>query len=237
MKSSLLLKTVLVATAVSVVSILSVRAQIVTNTFNFTFGVDPEIEDGSLTGFSDTRNLTLGITNLTDVRVRLHIDGGSPTNAGYNGDLYAYVTHDSGFSVLLNRTGRSSTNEFGYADDGFDVTFSTGAANGNVHFYQNVLNPSGGTLTGTWQPDGRNINPLSPQSSFDAAGTADLTSFNGLNANGGWTLFLVDSESVNTFVLHSWGLTLIGAIPEPGTYALFGMSAAGLLIHLCRRKS
>lgn len=58
--------------------------------------------------------------------------------------------------------GLSSTNAFGADHDGFNVTFSA-AGSQNIHFYEDH-SPSydgAGHLTGTWQPDGRALDPLS----------------------------------------------------------------------------
>jgi hypothetical protein len=48
-------------------------------------------------------NLPAGPT-ITDVNVGLQLSG------GWNGDLYAYLVHSSGFAVLLNRVGRGTGN-------------------------------------------------------------------------------------------------------------------------------
>src|SRR5205823_2621880 len=72
--------------------------------YDFTSGFNNGgvIPDGNPAGFSDTRNIDLGAlpsgttSEITDVNVRLNISG------GYNGDLYGYLVHSSGFAVLLN---------------------------------------------------------------------------------------------------------------------------------------
>ena len=61
------------------------------------------IPDGNLTGWSDTRTLSGAPSGpITNVSVTLDLSG------GWNGDLYAYLVHDSGFAVLLNRVGRET---------------------------------------------------------------------------------------------------------------------------------
>jgi hypothetical protein len=87
-----------------------VRAQLVTNTYNFT--VNEAIPDNDLAGVSDTQTITPGILSITELIVTLSISG------GFNGDYYAYLTHDTGFAVLLNRAGRTATEDFGYPDSG-----------------------------------------------------------------------------------------------------------------------
>jgi hypothetical protein len=76
-----------------------------------------------------------------------------------------------------------------------------------------------GQLTGTWQADGRNIDPNSAPASFDAAGTAGLGDYNGLNPNGTWTLFFADLSGGAQSTVVSWGLD-ITAVPEPANVAL-----------------
>ena len=46
--------------------------------------------------------------------------------------------------------------------------------------------------------------------------TALLSSFNGLNANGNWTLYIADVSGGSVSTLTSWTLE-IAAVPEPGS--------------------
>jgi subtilisin-like proprotein convertase family protein len=149
-----------------------------------------------------------------NINVELDISG------GYNGDLYAYLVGPAGgFAVLLNRVGRTSAGDIStYSDAGFDVTLSDSAANGDIHLYQNVFNPEGGVLTGTWEPDARNVDPtiVTDQSPR----TADLSSFEDLDPNGTWSITLYDLvQSGNPSTLVSWGLD-VTSIPEPTTVSL-----------------
>jgi len=159
--------------------------------------------DGNAAGLSDVRAVGSGIGVITSLQVRLQITG------EYNGDLFVWLRHAGGFTVLLNRPGKTSDREYGYPDSGFDVTFQDGAGNGDVHQYQNVLTPvSGGPLTGGWQPDGRTNDPagvtdLAPR-------TTTLAAFNGLNAAGEWTLYVADLAAGGTNRLVGWGLDLTG---------------------------
>ena len=188
----------------------------VTETYSFTTfsGGQPSltIPDGNASGVSDTRTITgSAIFSIESIRVDLDL------SAEFNGDLYGYLRHESGFSVLLNRPGRASGNLSGYDDGGFNVAFEDDAASGDIHYYQPA---SGSPLTGLWQPDARAIDPDSSGATFDTAPrTATLDSFSGLNANGAWTLFLADLAGGGNSALNSWGLE-ITPVPEPHEYAI-----------------
>lgn len=178
-----------------------------------------------------------GIASITSLTVNLDLTG-SPT--AWNGNYYAYLTHGSSLAVLLNRVGTvdaSNPNDFGYADNGFNVTFSDSGY--DVHNYQNIVNPAnGGQLTGVWSPDGRNISPLSVTAATPR--TALLSSFNGLAADGGWTLYILDASSDSSGTLASWGLTVTGApvpVPEsgPGLAGAFGLIVALFVLMRVKR--
>ena len=97
------------------------------------------------------------------------------------------------------------------------------AASVNLHSYG-----GGGVPTGPYAPDGRNISPLSSPATFTLTSpSAMLDSFNGLNANGSWTLFIVDVSSGDQSTVTSWGLD-IAAVPEPASMVLFLIGVVGL---------
>src|SRR6266487_4650783 len=99
---------------------LAAQAQII-ETYTFTtFGGQPSvaIADGNASGVSDVRSLSSAITAIGSLTVSLNISG------EFNGDLYAYLRHDSGFSILLNRPGRTADNPSGYGDSGLNITLS-----------------------------------------------------------------------------------------------------------------
>lgn len=183
-------------------------------TESFSFAVGKTIADNDATGYSNTQNIISGISSIGGLQVTLNISG------GYNGDLYAYlyfsssVQPSSAFTVLLNRSGRTGTDTSGFADGGMNVTFDNTASNGDIHNYKSVIDPHGGVLTGTWQPDARNVHP---DLSVDTiARTADMSGFKGLNPNGSWTLFIADDSASGVATLQSWGIQ-ITAVPEPAT--------------------
>lgn len=187
---------------------LTTRAQLV-ETHSFT-NLNRAIPDGSAVGLRDTRPVTSAVTQITGVRVKLKIAG------EFNGDLYGYLRHGSGLTVLLNRPGRSAGNDAGYDDAGFDVTFSDAATN-DVHVYQSVTNTGGLALLGTWKPDGRGSDPASVLDTD--ARTNLLAQFIGQNAGGEWTLFLADLESGGTNQLVGWELEVTGQNRSPIVWA------------------
>src|SRR6185369_16760217 len=206
-------------------------AQATVYTYNFTggFANGGVVPDGNVTGWSDNRSVSLvsdfgplrpgETTDIRDVNVKLNITG------GYNGDLYGYLVHSSGFAVLLNRSGKTGSDAFGYGDAGYNITLDDAAANGDIHLYRLTQNPSGGTLTGTWTPDGRNVNPATVVDTDSPS--VLLGSFNGTSADGTWTLFLADMSGGDVSTVAGWGLE-ISVVPEPTTWAMiiFGVVAA-----------
>jgi len=192
-------------------------------TYTFTtFGGQPSlaIADGSGSGVSDLRRLSSSITSIGSLTVSLNISG------EFNGDLYAYLRHDSGFSILLNRPGRTADSPSGYGDSGLNITLSDFVTR-DIHSYRAVVTPAAGSpLTGNWQPDGRNVDPTMVLDS--TARTATLSSFAGLSASGDWTLFLADMQSGGTSALESWALEVFAVpVPEPYQYGL--VVGAGLM--------
>lgn len=187
----------------------AVWGQGVTNNFSFT--VNQGVPDGDWNGLALSSDLEGMGGVIGNVTVTLDLAG------GYNGDLYAYLVHGDGYAVLLNRVGLSTSNSVGYADAGMTVTFSDTAA-GDIHFYGG----NGGlALTGVYQPDGRVVTPVvTPAGSYDgAARSAMLSSFQGLSADGTWTLYVADLSGGGQSTLESWDLQIV-EVPEPGTWAL-----------------
>lgn len=181
--------------------------------------VSTAIPDNSPIGLSVTRSVVSTITSITEVRVNLDLEG------GWSGDLFGYLVHASGFSVLLNRPGRTAADSSGSAANRLFITLADAGA-ADVH----TAIPAAGFVTGIFQPDARNVDP-STTTDTDLR-TAHLSSFNGLNANGDWTLFLADVAAGDTMTLNSWSISITG-VPEPSV-ALLGV--AGLSVGLLRRR-
>jgi hypothetical protein len=199
-----------------------------------TFANSGNIPDGSSSGSAGTATASGFLPTISDISVKLNISG------GFNGDLYAYLSYGGVLVPLLNRVGVTTTgggDAFGYGETGFNVTLSSAGAQ-DVHFYGNyspTINGSG-QLTGTWQPDGRAIDPQSAPSSFDSASRVSFGSYSGLNPNGTWTLFLADlSAGGGQSQLVSWELD-ITAVPEPVNVALGVIAGVFLLVILARSR-
>ena len=200
--------------------------------FNQTFNVNTSVPDNSALGILDSRMLNTGIGSIDSISVTLNLTG------GWNGDLYAYLAHDSGFSVLLNRIGRTNFDAFGSGSSGIDVTFDDSASNGDIH---TAVFSLGQPAVGTYQPDGRTDLPFSVTAD-DTNRTALLSSFHGLAGDGLWELFIADVSAGDTSFLQSWSLNLSGseisAIPEPSNLlALAGVITAGMWLRVRRSGS
>ena len=153
---------------------------------------------------------------ITSVSVNLTITG------GWNGDLYAYLSHGSGFSVLLNRVGRTALDPDGFGASGFNITLADANAT-DIH------NFSGATVNGNFAPDGRGINP------FNALDTsprnAMLGNFTGYDPNGSWTLFFADVAPTAVSTIQGWTVN-VEAVPEP---TAMGLGLLGIAAFIGRR--
>ena len=189
-----------------------------THLFN---NVNLPIPDGSAIGQFDSHIIDSTFDSISSLRVVLEIQG------DFNGDLYAVLSHESGaYSVLLNRISRTSANPLGSAGHGLNVTFFDAAT--DIH----TADPSAAGLTGVWAPDAREQDPSSTLEADPR--TAFLSSFNGINPDGEWTLFLADLEAGGTSTLLGWGLEFetnpFSTVPDSAPTAcllLFGL--AGLI--------
>jgi subtilisin-like proprotein convertase family protein len=199
-------------------------------TFHFD-EVNLDIPDNNGTGVSDVRTISTSLEKISDLNVQLNI--GARGDGAFNGDIYATLLHGSGYSVLLNRVGRREGNTFGYSDSGMNITLDDEAEKGDVHVYRleetgNHSIPLESSLNGTWAPDGRQVDPT--ESLISTERTAFLDSFDGLDPNGDWTLFLADQTSGGTARLESWALE-ITSVPEPSTYGvIMGLGLVGVAV-------
>jgi len=171
----------------------------------YTIGSGPlneTIPDNDLDGLANTINVNVPINDISSVDITLDITG------GYNGDYYAYVQYSSGLVVLLNRLDATVGNPYGSPGSGFNVTFSDSSANIGT---APVI--AGESLTGTWAPQAGSLN----------------STFDGMNPNGAWTLFIADESPGGVGTLQDWSVE-VTAIPENSTMSLlvFGGSSLAL---------
>ncbi len=168
------------------------------------------VPDDDPSGLASAVTVSTPVVSVTGLKVSLKLSG------TWNGDVFCYLTHSSGYSVLLNRVGRRDANSLGYNDDGIDVTFDDAATNGDIHVYRLTLNgsqsiPISGPLTNVWAPDARVTNPTNVLDTD--ARSAFLSSFSGLDPNGEWVLFVADMEAGDMYTLDNWGLEITGYTP------------------------
>jgi hypothetical protein len=181
------------------------------------------IPDGSPVGWSATATLSDYLPSVSAVTVNLNLSG------GYNGDLYAYLSYGGALVPLLNRVGVTDGNAFGYGTAGMNVTLA-GDPGGytDIHW---VPSPTSG---GTYAPDGRQIDPQSAPSAFDANGTIGFSAYNGMNPNGTWTLFIADLSGGAQSQLLGWSLDVTAEVPEPVNVALGVFGGIALIVTLAR---
>ena len=201
---------------------------------SFTDSTTTIIPDGSSSGVVRGLVVSTGGQSITGVEVDVGIST-TPGGASFLGDLYLYLSNGTESAILANRPGRSAGFPAGYADNqSMFVTFSSGAVS-DFHNYRvsvtgsNAI-PLGGTLTGTWQPDGRMVDPgtvldTSPR-------TAGLDTYTGDAADGTWYLFAADLSTGGTHQITSWTLRL-DVVPEPSSATLL----ASLVLVVAMRRS
>jgi len=188
------------------------------------------LPDGTGLGYANVQTVTTLPTAVSELRVILNLQPGA--GGMVNGDIYATVSYQASaadpitaYSVLVNRPGRDagSGNEDGYYDNGMDV--SLGSTGDDIHTYQLKTVPAvGAGVTGNWAADGRDVDPFVVVTGTPR--TAGLGSFQGLNPNGVWTLYVEDAMSGGLAKLMGWGLEWT-PVPEPTGY---GCVAAGALL-------
>jgi subtilisin-like proprotein convertase family protein len=161
------------------------------------------IPDDDLNGLSSTINVNVPMNNITGVDLTLDI------SSGYNGDYYAYLQSGSGLVVLLNRLDATVSNPYGSPSSGFNVTFSDSSPN-----IATAPVIAGQPLTGTWAPQAGSLN----------------STFDGMNPNGAWTLFIADESPGGVGTLQDWSVE-VTAVPEGSTMSLLVLGG-GLLV-LC----
>jgi len=166
--------------------------------------VNASVPDNNLSGWADSR--TVGVSGMLitpgSLLVSLNLSG------GWNGDLYAYLVHDTGFAVLLDRVGYTGSG-YGYGTAGMNVWLTDEAGVGNIETV----------------PAPYSANALSPYSRSGYAGS--LASFDNLDPSGTWTLFIADLSGGGVTTVVDWGLQMdIVAVPEVESWIAAALAGA-----------
>jgi hypothetical protein len=180
------------------------NASLYTTNWNSGFANSGVVPDNNFSGWSDTRTVgAIPAGTFTSLSVALQLTG------GWNGDLYAYLVHSSGFSVLLDRVGAPDVGPFGYGDAGMNVNLA--ATGSSIHGYGGG-NVFSSTPTGTWMTDNT---------------SGSLGSFLSTSPNGTWSLFIADLSGGGVTTVQSWGLQMdIVAVPEVETWIAAALAGA-----------
>jgi subtilisin-like proprotein convertase family protein len=205
-------------------------------TITMTDSTMSSIPDGSSAGLARTLSVTGSGELISSVEVDVTVS--SSAGSAFLGDLYIYLTNGSQLAVLANRPGRRSGAPGGYGDNQTaTVTFSETGTN-DFHLYRLPLTGSNTTpitapLTGIWLPDARATDPASVLDTD--ARTASLNVFNGLPADGTWSLFAADLSTGATHQVNTWTLRIQTVpVPEPGAW-LLALGAGGAWLARRRR--
>jgi len=193
-RKTITMKKLLLASAL--LAAVAAHGTIYTTNWNTGFANSGVVPDNNPSGWSDTRTVNAAPAgSIAGLSVDLQLSG------GWNGDLYAYLVHDSGFTVLLDHVGVgvSGVSAYGYGDAGMNVTL--GSTGTSIHQYGGNDTFSG-TPTGIYQADNET-----------------LASFLGTSPNGTWSLFLADTSGGGVTTVENWGLQIdIVAVPEVETW-------------------
>lgn len=204
------MKTRLISTALLALTTSLATAIPIDNVLTKSFSGSAAIPDNNASGLAFSFDLnTPTPAMISGISVDLNISG------GWNGDLYAYLSHGSSFAVLLNRIGRTALNPDGSSSSGMTVHFSD-------VYLTDIHNFAGGTLAGNFAADGRNVSPLTVLDTD--ARTATLENFIGADPNGSWTIFFADVAPGARSTLTGWTVSL--SLPDTGSTA---MLLAGVL--------
>jgi hypothetical protein len=194
----------------------------------YDYFVGGAVPDDSSLGIQNTSTISDPLGLITGTRVELRL---SPlgNDGGWIGDMYAYLRHTdssgTASSILLNRIGRTASNPGGLGDGPVvDVTLTDSPGDTDVHL---ASSPLGANFSGSFSADGRAVDPdfvldTSPR-------LAGLDVFDGMEADGDWTLLVADISGGNQYQLDSWSLTLeTSNVPETMNPALIGLVIAAL---------
>ena len=197
-------KTLLFAAMIS--AAVAANATLYTTNWSTGFTGGGIVPDNNFSGWADTRTVsTMPTGTFTRLSVNLQL------TSGWNGDLYAYLVHSTGFSVLLDRVGQgvSGVSSYGYGDAGMNVTLGAGGT--SIHQYGGSSTFTAAP-TGTWMTDNT---------------SGSLASFLSTSPNGTWSLFIADLSGGGVTTVQSWGLQMdIVAVPEVETWVAAALAGA-----------
>jgi len=200
------MKKLILATLLSLLASLPTFASLYSTNWNGGFANGGVVPDNNFSGWADTRTVAaIPAGTFTSLAVNLQLAG------GWNGDLYAYLVHSSGFTVLLDHvgTGVSGVSSYGYGDAGMNVTLA--ASGTSIHQYGGNSTFSA-TPAGSWMTDNT---------------SGSLGSFLSTNPNGTWSLFIADVSGGGVSTVQSWGLQMdIVAVPEVETWVAAALAGA-----------
>jgi subtilisin-like proprotein convertase family protein len=194
------IKSILVATVA--LTALAANATLYSTNWNTGFANAGVVPDNNFSGWSDTRTVsTMPAGTFQNIAVNLQL------SSGWTGDLYAYLVHSSGFSVLLDRVGTPGLT-YGYGAGNINVTLADDGWSGGS--YNNIHTYGGGNLSAsTWNPDASGL----------TSSPGSLASFLSTSPNGTWSLFMSDLSGGGITTVQSWGLQMdIVAVPEVETW-------------------
>lgn len=156
------------------------------------------IPDNTASGVGYSINFGPAEFLISDIAITLNVTG------GYNGDLFAYLTHGGQSAVLFNQN-IGTPNSSGLSS----VAFTVGSG-ATIH---SASGTAGQALTGSYTAQD------------------NLNVFYNTTAAGTWTLFLADLSPGDTSTLVSWDVDLT-VVPEPATWTLiiFGALASGTVM-------
>lgn len=228
------MKTRLITGAVAWAAALAAPAlHAATQTFTFTSPPLPlEIPDDAGVTTTDSRTITSDIKQIDDISVSLTLvgsDGAGGFGKMWNGDLFLQLNYGSAYSILINRAGQTGPGDGGDSGDGIDVSLKDSNAT-DIH----VSNVDSGLLSGSWQPDGRDVDPTAVVTGDPR--TKLLDQFLTLDPNGQWDLILSDQGAGQFMRVQQWSLTITGQIPEVSTWAAGGFLALTLAGLVWRRR-
>jgi gliding motility-associated-like protein len=148
---------------------------------------------------------TIGITQSTNPVSGIGVIGGCTYIDNVTMDITHTWVGETGI-LLIAPNGtfiELSTGNGGSGDDFSNTVFSDAA----------VANIVTGTppFSGTWKPEGRqNFTITNPYPNTGSPGTHTFANtFNGINADGTWTLYLNDYAPIDAGILNSWSITFV----------------------------